>query len=230
MYSIDKLDDKTTLDDFNKKVISATQHLRAYIKHRLYIGESKGIIPKNMYSSNDFIDEAITKFYEGGYDIDMESLAIKIKLFKIVDTDLDAMFKKEAFHQNTLSTTEILEEELDGLEENFTVDEDFDFIMNEELNDISYKQDHKHKHLFVYENDNTSIKNALEVEDLSALHNKNILGKFYTLLPLKVSEIVDLFVFGRLSYDEVAEIKNIEAKRVKRILDLTIESLKERLG
>lgn len=230
MCSIDKLNDKTTLNTFNKKVISATQHLQAYIKHRLYIAESKGIIPKNMYVSNDFIDEAVAKFYENGYDVDMEPLSIKIKLFKIVDTDLDELFKKEAFHENTLSTNSILEEELDGLEENFTVDEDFDFIMHEELNDISYKQDHKHKHLFIYENDNTPIKNALEVEDMSVLHNKNILGKFYTLLPLKVSEIVDLFVFGKLDYDEVAEIKNIEAKRVKRILDLTIESLKERLG
>ncbi len=230
MCSIEKLNDKTTLEHFNKKVISVTQHLHAYIKHRLYIAESKGIIPKNMYGSNDFIDEAIAKFYEGGYDVDMEALAIKIKLFKIVDSDLDELFKKEAFHQNTLSTNSILEEELDGLEEKFTVDEDFDFIMNEELNDISYKQDQKHKHLFLYDNDTTSIKNVLETEDLSALHNKNILGKFYTLLPLKVSEIVDLFVFGRLSYDEVAQIKKIETKRVERILNLTIESLKQHLG
>ncbi|MFD1161985.1 hypothetical protein [Hwangdonia seohaensis] len=230
MCSTDKLNDKTTIDTFNKKVVSATQHLQSYIKHRLYIAESKGIIPKNMYASNDFTDEAIAKFYEGGYDVDMDAFAIKIKLFKIVDSDLNELFEKEAFHQHTLSTNDILEEELDGLEELFTVDEDFDFIMNEELNDISYKQDHKHKPLFIYDNDDISIQNALEVEDMSALNNKNILGKFYTLLPLKVSEIVDLFVFGRLDYDEVAEIKNIEAKRVKRILNLTIESLKERLG
>ncbi|MFD1613782.1 hypothetical protein [Gelatiniphilus marinus] len=230
MCATDKLNDKEALNAFNKKVVSATQHLQAYIKHRLYIAESKGIIPKNMYASNDFIDEAIAKFYEGGYDMDMDAFAIKIKLFKIVDADLNELFEKEAFHQQTLSTNDILEEELDGLEEHFTVDEDFDFIMNEELNDISYKQDHKHKHLFIYDNENTSIQNALEVEDMSALNNKNILGKFYTLLPLKVSEIVDLFVFGRLDYDEVAQVKNIEAKRVKRILNLTIESLKERLG
>ncbi len=230
MCSIDKLNDKTTLNIFNKKVISATQHLHAYIKHRLYICESKGIIPKNMYISNDFIDEAIAKFYEEGYDVDMDAFAIKIKLFKIVDSDLDELFKKEAFHQNTLSTSSILEEELDGLEENFTVDEGFDFIMNEELNDISYKQNQKQKHIFLYDNDTTSIKNVLEAEDMSVLHNKNVLGKFYTLLPLKVSEIVDLFVFGRLSYNEVAEIKKIEAKRVERILNLTIESLKKHLG
>ena len=104
----------------------------------------------------------LLNFTKEGYDVDMDAaFAIKIKLFKIVDSDLDDLFKKEAFHQNTLSTNSILEEELDGLEENFTVDEGFDFIMNEELNDISYKQNQKHKHIFLYDNDNTSIKNAL---------------------------------------------------------------------
>ena len=82
MCSLDKINDKNTQTEFNKKVVSETQHIQAYIKHRLYIAESTGIIPKNMYTSNDFIDEGIAKFYESGYDLDMEPLAIKIKLFK----------------------------------------------------------------------------------------------------------------------------------------------------
>lgn len=226
MCSLEKLNDKATQTAFNKKVVSVTQHLQAYIKHRLYIAESIGVIPKNMYISNDFIDEGIAKFYENGYDIDMDTDAIKIKLFKIVDTDLDTLFKKEAFHKNTMSTNSILEEELDNLEENFTVDEGFDFVMNEELDDISYKQDDKHKHLFLYDDNNSSIINALEIEDISAIHNKNLLGKFYTLLPIKVSDIVDLFIFGRLTYDEIAEVKNTETKRVERVISLVMEAFK----
>ncbi|MDO5980966.1 hypothetical protein [Flavivirga spongiicola] len=226
MCSLEKLNDKATQTAFNKKVVSVTQHLQAYIKHRLYIAESIGVIPKNMYISNDFIDEGIAKFYENGYDIDIDTPAIKIKLFKIVDTDLDNLFKKEAFHKNTMSTNSILEEELDNLEENFTVDEGFDFVMNEELDDISYKQDDKHKHLFLYDDNNSSIINALEIEDISVIHNKNLLGKFYTLLPIKVSDIVDLFIFGRLTYGEIAEVKNIEIKRVERVIRLVMEAFK----
>ncbi|GAA3612333.1 hypothetical protein Q4Q39_04395 [Flavivirga amylovorans] len=226
MCTLEKLNDKAAQTAFNKKVVSVTQHLQAYIKHRLYIAESIGVIPKNMYTSNDFIDEGIAKFYENGYDIDIDTTAIKIKLFKIIDTDLDTLFKKEAFHKDTVSTNYILEEELDNLEENFTVDDGFDFIMNEELDDISYKQDDKHKHLFLYDDNNSSIINALEIEDLSAIHNKNLLGKFYTLLPIKVSDIVDLFIFGRLTYDEIAEVKNIETKRVERVIKLVMEAFK----
>ncbi|WP_298238140.1 hypothetical protein [uncultured Algibacter sp.] len=229
MCTIDKLNDKTAQTVFNNKVISATQHLQAYVKHRLYIAESTKIIPKNMYKSNDIIDEGIAKFYEQGYNVDAEIAVIKIELFKIVDADLDDLFKKEAFHQNTMSTDSILKDELDGLDENFTVDEDFDFIMNEELSDISYHQDQEDKHVFVYDDSNASIQNAFEISDISTNRNKHLLGKYYTWLPLRVSDIVDLFVFGKLSFKEIATIKNIEAKRVKRILELAIEDFKGHL-
>ena len=43
------------------------------------------------------------------------------------------------------------------LEEKYTIDDDLDFVMNEELNDISYQQDHKHKHLFLYDEDDNSV-------------------------------------------------------------------------
>ena len=229
MCSLEKLNDKATQTAFNNKVVSVTQLLRAYVNHRLYIAESTDIIPKNMYNSNDLIDEAVAKFYEGGYNIDDETLAIKLKLFKIVDLDLDDLFKNEAFHKNTMSTHTILEEELDGLDENFTVDEDFDLIMFEELSDISYQQDHKHKHVFVYDDNNSSLINAFEIEDLASEKQKNLLGKFYSWLPLKVSDIVDLFVFGKLTFDEIAEVKNTEKRRVERIINLTFKSLRSNL-
>ena len=229
MRSIDKLNDKTTQTEFNKKVVSATQHLQAYVKHRLYIAESTRIIPKNMYKSNDIIDEGVAKLYEAGYNIDADLASIKISLFKIVDADLDDMFKKEKFHQNTMSTDAILKDELDGLEEKFTIDGGYDFIMNDELNDISYNQDNDTKHVFLYNDNNPYIKNALEISDLSLKRNKHLLGKYYTWLPLKVSDIVDLFVFGKLSFEDIAIVKSIEITRVERVLKLAIEDFKEHL-
>ncbi|WP_242094018.1 hypothetical protein [Aestuariivivens sediminicola] len=229
MSTLDKLNDKSTEKNFNKRVFSVSQHLRAYVNHRLYIAESTGIIPKNMYNSADLIDEAIAKFYEKGYNIDDDSLAIKLKLFRIVDAELDNLFVKEAFHKDTLSTNDILHEELDGLIEKYTVDEDFDFIMNEELNDISYKQNSKHKHVFVYDDNNASIAHAFDIENISSLSKKNTLGKFYTTTPLSLSGIVDLFVFGRLNYNDIAKVKNIESKYVERILARAMESLKSHL-
>ena len=225
-----KMQDKNTQTEFDKKVLSAIKHLRAYTKHRLYIAESTGVLPKNMYSSSDIIDESIAKFYSKGINIDLEEMAIKLKLFKIVDNDLNELFKKEAFHKDTQSTSTILEEELDSLEEKYTLDADLDYVMNEDLEDISYQQDNKHKHLFLYDDKNASVINALEMEDISSQHTKKLLGKFYTWLPMNVTDIVDLFVFGKLSFEDISKIKDIEIKRIERVFEGVRKSFRKNLS
>jgi hypothetical protein len=204
---------------FEKKVLSAIQHLYAYVKHRLYIGESLGILPKNMYTSNGIIDEGILKLYERGFNQDASTMFIKLELFKIIDKDLDALFKKESFHKNTMSTSTILKEELDDLEESFTVDEDFDYIMLDELNDISYKQDRTHKHIFLYDDNGSEILNAFDVEDISNINKKKTLGKMYSSLPIKVTDIVDLYVFGKLNFEEISKVKQLEIDLVEKIFN-----------
>jgi len=229
MSSIENLNDKATKLAFDKRVISATQQLYPYVKHRLYIGESTGILPKKMYTSSGIIDESIAQYYESGYNIDSDVDAIKLMLFKYVSTYLESLFKKEAYHKNTLSTHDILEEELDELEEHYTIDGDWDFIMNEELNDISYKQDPKHKHLFLYDDYANSVLSAFEMEDLTSNKSKELLGSLYSWLPLNVSNIIDLLVFGKLSFEEISKIKNIEVKRVEFIYEEVKKQFKDHL-
>jgi hypothetical protein len=227
MSSIDKLNDEATQNAFDKKVISASQLLHPYVKHRLYIAVSTGVIPKNMYASNGIIDESIAKLYENGYDIDMDTHALKLKLFKYVDAELDVIFKKEAFHKDTISTNSILEDELDALEENYTIDDGFDYVMNEELNDISYQQGQNQNHLYLY--DENSILSAFELKDLSGKKSKELLGSLYSWLPLNVSSIIDLLVFGKLSFEDIAKVKSIELKRVEFIYEQVKEKFKDHL-
>ncbi len=229
MCSIENINDKATKMAFDKRVISATQQIHPYIKHRLYLGESMRIIPKNMYTSNGVIDESIAQFYEGGYDIDSDVSTIKIKLFKIVSNYLDSIFKKEAFHKNTVSTNDILEEELDELEEHYTMNADWDIVMNEELNDISYKQDHKHKHLFLYDDHENSVLNAFDIEEIESKRSSELLGSLYSWLPLNVSNIIDLLIFGKLNFEEISKVKNIELKRVEYIYEEVKNKFKDHL-
>ena len=230
MSTIKKIMDTSTQTEFDKKVLSAIQHLHAYIKHRLYIAESTGVLPRNMYTSNDIIDEGVAKYYSKGINIDLEEMAIKLDLFKIVDNDLNELLKKEAFHKKTQSTSTILEEELDSLDETFTLDADMDYVMDEDLEDISYQQDNKHKHLFLYDDNNSSVINALEMEDMSVQHTKKLLGRFYTWLPMNITDVVDLFVFGKLSFEEISKIKDIEMKRVERIFESVQRSFRKNLN
>lgn len=229
MCSIEKLNDKSTKKAFDKRVISATQHMHAYVKNRLYIAESTGVIPKNMFSSNGIIDEGIAQLYEHGFDIDSTTEVIKLRLFKTVSSYLDSIFRNEAFHKNTVSTNDILEEELDELEETFTMNADWDIVFNKDLNDISYKQDHKHKHLFLFSDHNNSVLNALDIENVVPKKSRQLLGSLYSWLPLNVSNIIDLMVFGQLSFEEISFVQSIEVKRVEHIYEEVKKQFKDHL-
>ena len=218
MNAQEEFTSKSAKTAFDKKVLSALPHLHPYVKHRIYIAETTGTLPKNMFSSNGIIDESIILLYEKGFNVDAEPMAIKLELFKIVDNYMNVLFKNEAFHKNTISTDEILKKELSKLNEDFTVDADFDFILNTELNDISYHQD-QNESLQLYANKETSILNAFEVKDLSAKQSPKVFGQLYNWLPFNVSNIVDLYIFGKLDFDSIAKIKKIEKKRVEAIFD-----------
>ncbi|MBT8272551.1 MAG: hypothetical protein KJO77_02005 [Bacteroidia bacterium] len=218
MSTIEQLSSKSSQSTFDKKVLAAIQHLHPYVKHRLIVAESKGILPKNMYTSNGIIDEGIATLYRNGYDVDLDAMAVKLRLFYIVDEDLNNLLKKEAFHQKTISTDRILKEELGKLNEDFTMDADLDLILNTELDDISSHQNDG-EHIFLYQDSDSTILREFEIEDLSGKNPHHLLGKFYHWLPLNVSNIVDLYIYGNLRFEDIAKIKDIQIERIERIFE-----------
>lgn len=228
MSTLKNLTSKVAQTAFDKKVLFTIQHLQAYTKHRLYIAEATGIIPKNMFHSNDIIDEGILKLYESSYDVDSEVMAIKLKLFGFIDKDLDTLFEKEAFHKNTISTDTILKVELDKLKEDYTIDGDLDLVLETELSDISYKQEAQEP-MFLYNDNESNILRALDIADISTNKSPKIIGKFYSWLPMNVSKIIDLYVFGNLAFEEIAKLKHIEIERVKRIMDAVKKNFRRNL-
>lgn len=229
MSTLDKINSKQTKTAFDKKVLSAIQHLHPYVKHRLYVAEKTGIIPRKMYTSGGIIDDGILKLYENGYDIDDDAMSVKLSLFKCVDQELDELFQKEAFHKKTVSTNTILEEELDKLSEDYTIDADLDLVLKTELNDISYQQDNN-EHVFVYDDNESTVLNAFDVESISAIRSKNLLGSFYSTLPVFAADIIDLYAFGNLKFEEIAVVKDMETKRVERIFDAIKKSFRKHIG
>ncbi|GAA3509871.1 hypothetical protein GCM10022393_23520 [Aquimarina addita] len=217
-------------NEFNRKILSVVPHLHPYVKHRLYIAESTGVLPRNMYCSNGIIDDAIIKLYnDAPINIDMDTLSLELKLFKIADLLIDQLYSNEGWHQKSISTNFFLEEELNRLKENYTSDADNELIMNEELNDISYHQNPERKHQFIYNSKDARILQIMESEGSSETKKQKLLGKFYSWLPLETSKIVDLFIFGKLNFEEIAKIKNITALEVKETIIKVRKSFRKNL-
>ena len=154
---------------------------------------------------------------------------IKLKLFEIIDNNLDDLFTNEAFHKNTVSTSRILEQELEKLKEDYTIDADLDLVLNTELNDISYMQDNG-EHVFVYDDSDSSVLNAFEVDDMASITSKNLIGGLYRWLPIMAADIVDLYAFGKLSFEEIAKVKHLSVEHVEKIFTAVKKSFRNHLG
>ncbi|GAA4278473.1 hypothetical protein [Aquimarina mytili] len=204
--------------EFSKKLLSIVPHLHPYVKHRLYIAESVGILPQNMYCSNGIIDDAILKLYSDDLDIQVDTLSLELQLFKIADNLIDELYVTEGWHQRNISTNHFLKIELEKLEESYTVEANNELIMKEELDDICYHQNNEDKQNFIYDDLDSEIIKIIDDEPSSDFRKQKLLGKFYSWLPMETSKIIDLFVFGRLNFEEIATIKDLTANEVKEII------------
>ncbi len=220
-------------EDFGNKVLAAVPHVQGYVKHRLYTAETSGIIPRNMYKTNGIIDDSIVKLYENYRNETDANDDLKLKLFALISDNLDELYKKEEFHKNTVSTSKMLERELALLKENYTIDLDTDLLLPEELDDISYHQNDREVPSVLYADAEKNIISVLDIYDSrKELNEENrvALNKIYNWLPFETSNILDLLVFGKLNYDEIAEIKDIDRVEVKNIISAVSKNFRKNLN
>ncbi len=51
-------------NEFGRNILTIIAQIHPYVKHRLYTAEISGIIPHNMYTSTEIIDDTIVELYE----------------------------------------------------------------------------------------------------------------------------------------------------------------------
>ncbi len=218
--------------NLDKKTLSIIHLLHPYVKQRLKVGESYGILPKNMFQSNGIIDDVVLSIYESKIHHKLEWEELRLLMFDKANKKLANLLENEKWHKKSISTKEILEEELKLLEENFTIDGGMDLIMNEELDDISYHQnDHDH-HFLTNEESHENVMTFLGIKKNSVNEFKsrrNILQGMYDNLPLQTSNVVDLYVLGKLNLQEIATILDADIVELKRIIQFVKENFRKRL-
>ncbi len=218
--------------NFDKKTLSIIHLLHPYVKQRLKVGESFGILPKNMFQSNGIIDEVVLEIYESKTHYKKEFGALRLLMFDEANKKLERLFENEKWHKKSISTKLILEEELKLLEENFTIDGGMDLIMNEELDDISYHQNDDEHYFLTNGESNENIMTFLGIQknSINELKSKrNILQDMYNNLPLQTSNVVDLYVLGKLNLQEIAGILDADILELKRIIQFVKENFKKRI-
>ena len=216
----------------DKKTLSLVQLLHPYVKQRIRVAENLGIFPRNMYKTNEIIDEIVLQVYEEGLQKSLDQDDLRIAMFKMTCDRMNQLMESEEWHKHSISTKLILEEELKQLEENFTMDADNDLVMNEDLDDISYHLNDKEAPSLPYDDKEEGVKVllGLENEDQNGfrVHRKK-LRKLYYKLPITTSNIVDLYILGKLSFAEIASILSSEVGEVKEIMNFVKETFRKQL-
>ena len=204
-------------EKFGNKIIKLIPEIKPYVRHRLYLAEKMGMIPENMYRSTGIVDDAIIKIYECDISNIKSKTDLKILFFSVVKNELKHLFIDESLHNKDISTDKILHQELNKLKERFTFDADGDFVMNEELNDISYKQKDFVEQLYIYDDAVENVKTAFDLDYLDE-DRREIFSKLYHFLSFEASNVVDLHVFGKLNTAEIAQIKNTDEASIRAII------------
>lgn len=215
-----------------KKTLTIVHLLHPYSKQRIRVGEKLGYFPKNMYKSSEIIDEVVLEVYEKGMHKSKDAEALRMAMFSSLNARMSALFKSEAWHKDSISTKLILEEELKQLEENFTSDGGNDLVMNEDLDDISYHQQNGGPKDLPYDESEEGVKTFLGLDQIKKFQEKSdrsALRKVYYKLPVNTSNIVDLYILGKLSFHEIASILSMEVAEVKEIVNSVRETIKNQL-
>lgn len=216
----------------DKKTLTLVHLLYPYTKQRIRVGEILGIFPRNMYQSNEIIDEVVLDIYEKGLHKTRDIEELRLLMFQMLNNRMAALFKSEEWHKNSISTKYMLENELKQLEENFTIDADNDYIMSEDLDDISYHQNNSDGNDLPYDKEKEGIKSFLGLDQLERFNdngNGKLLRMVYYKLPINTSNIVDLYILGKLSFNEIAGILSMEVSEVKEIVQIVRKSIKKQL-
>ncbi|MEN8124798.1 MAG: hypothetical protein ABFR32_06655 [Bacteroidota bacterium] len=223
-----KKDEKSK--SLEQKILSIIQLLHPYVKRRLRMGENLGILPRNMYRSNEIIDDVILNVYEDKVKSDIDIYQLRLMMFTKTNNKMFDLFENEKWHKDTISTKILLEKELRLLEEKFTIDADFDFIMNEELDDISYHQNKGEPHLLQSDEIQQNVVDFLELKEnifYDNEENQDTLRKMYRNLPLQTSNVMDLYVLGKLNYQEISTILDADIVEIKKIIGFVKENFRK---
>ena len=115
------------------------------------------------------------------------------------------------------------------LQEKWFVDIDGDLLLKTELDDISYKQDHKWSPEIVLDDDlEKQLIDKLDLDEALLLseEKRRWMGSIYGAIPSRSRHILELFVFGEQSASEIASILSVEKEKVDRILKIINEKFR----
>ena len=197
--------------------------LRSYIRQRLRSAERRGLIPAGLYAPDDVMDDVLLAAYEGFDALPDDAGQLRVRLFQLADERLDAIIAQEAWHQRAVRLEDILAEEMRMMDEipQMTVDADGDIVLVEELDDAEIEPPEP-EIVLLEDSFEDEIIEAMGVERAKVKADeaqRALLTHLYDRLPEQSRILLDLWTRGRLTVEEIAQVRGLEVEQVRAILE-----------
>lgn len=229
--SINKIHEAKKANDFAsflELIKKFSKDLEKFTKIKIKNAEHHHLLPKNFYTAEDILMEVYLDVFENLQE-DLTEKQLKTLLFQKTIAKFNEILEKENRIRKRIPVSLIVKEELDLLNEDYSVDGNGHFVLIKELPDISYHQkDFKPKHYIIDPDAEKEIVQSLELDDniLEDTEKRTKLANTYFLIPPTSKTIFELYVFGKQSEEDIAEILKIEKDQVKTVITKVVEKFK----
>jgi len=207
---------------FFQQITEVAPGLESYVRNRLRTAERNSLILPDLYATDDILDEVFLSVYEHFPDMPQDESALRVRLFQLADEKLDEIIRQESWRNQALSLERVLSDEMKLLDEipQMTVDADGEIVMVEDLDDAELPPSEPEA-MFLEDSFEDEIIHRLELDGALiksdwAMHQ--LLARFYAELPAQSRIILDLWTRGRLSVEEIAQVRGVSAEQVREII------------
>jgi DNA-directed RNA polymerase specialized sigma24 family protein len=206
------------LGEFNKILIKFLPNLKEVVSLKIKQFERNGWIPRNMYSPQEIVDEIYLKIFENFSEEWTDPSKLKVEMFLLAGKVLDEI--KEKHQGKKISFEKFYRDELKELEEEYTVDADGDLVMIEELDDISYHLDEYKDRILLLDAEQTDeLLKGLDIEEETGGESRQEISRAYSKLPELSQSVINHYVFGKLTKEEVAKVHGLPVDVITEIIE-----------
>ncbi len=227
IIELNKHKQENNFKEFYKKISTFIPSLEKFASSKLKLAENEMLINKGFYNANDILDEVFMDVFKI-FSSDMNEKHLKQTILLKTIQKINEKTEEEEKFPNDLSIDAILKEELDLLNEDYSVEADGDYIFDEDLDDISYKQSSfKSAHFILDQPLEMELTGKLNLNNasLSSDKSRTLFGSSFYTLPTISKRIIELFVFGDQTTTEIADTLFVDEEKVEKV----ISRVKERL-
>lgn len=227
--SINRAVTESDLAEFRSLLNRSLPTLQQYIVRRLNMAHATGALSRLELNAEEILDilyiELFERYRERIADMNLETF-----IYRIVDEILEKQLDEKSYEKEHFVNLHQLENrELRDLEEKFTIDAEGEFVMIDELDDLS-SSNKLYGLSWVYLTDEDaylSMENALQEYDKKFVHQE--IRRQLMKLPETERTVFDLFWLEEMDLDQIAGIRNLSVSDIEHILKKVTLTVKEGL-